>query len=185
MAKKDKKSLKKITEKKFGPAEVTESEEPLEKIVDSLGENIENKKFIEFLGVSTEPIETLASKKPRNTKSIEQDEEVLSFTPKQEEKKKENGKEDYFARITKDYDLVSPREEKRQDISTKSFQPQRVNIQEMGREMRTPLRETFVPNDGMNRLASPGRSNDGEKNYEIERVDFNDVGREKRYKLMK
>jgi hypothetical protein len=180
-----KKSLKKVTEKKFGPLEITESKGPINiKIIES-EDKADNQKFLEFLSVSTKPIETLASKKPRNARPIEEDEEILSVNTREENKDEKKKETDYFAKTSRDYNLVSPREEKKQDISMRSFQPQRVNISEMGREMRTPLRETFIPQNEMNRLASPGRGDREEKKYDVERVDFTEVGREKRYKLMK
>jgi len=179
-----KKSSKKIIEKKISPKEIIESKEPLEEKIENSEEGINNQKFLEFLSISTESIETLASKKPRNIKQIEEDQEVLSMNIQEKDGKEKKEKTDYFARTTKDYDLISPREEKRQDISVKAFQPQRVDFNETGRDIRTPLRETFIPSNDFNRQNFSKRD-EHEKGYTLERVDFNEVGREKRYKLMK
>jgi hypothetical protein len=180
-----KKLSKKTIEKKISRKKIAESKEPLEEKIENSGEEINNQKFLEFLSVSTDPIETFASKKPRNAKPIEQDREILSVNIQENNQDKEKKeKTDYFARAPSDYNLVSPREEKKQTLSIKTFEPQKVNIQEMGREMQNPLRDVFIPESGINRQTFSKREGI-EKDYTPERVDFTEVGREKRYKLMK
>ncbi|MFH1365388.1 MAG: hypothetical protein ABIH28_02280 [archaeon] len=189
-----KKQTRKIKELKTDFEEIEEGE-PLEKKaktssnlgqseekLEDFEEKTDSSRFFEFLNPSTEPIETLANKKPRSAKSIEQDEDILSFAPKEDDKKREE--KDYFTKSLREYDLSSPREEKKQDISTKPFQPNRVDFREVGREIRMQPREVFTPSNEMIRMSSSRKSVE-ERDYNIERVDFTEVGREKRYKLMK
>jgi hypothetical protein len=160
-----------------------EKGEPLEEEITKVGKKINNEKFIEFLTPSLESVETLASKKSRAIKSIEQDEEIL--LSETQDKKKEENKENYVSRASpKEYNLLPPIRERNPEVQAISLQPQRVNFQEVGRTIRTPQMEFFAQDNEMMRIASRGK-NEEEKNYSIERVDFTEIGREKRYKLMK
>lgn len=127
MAKKGiKKIRKKIKEKKYKPEEeeieektssrLGQSEEEIEEKIpeegtekiENSGEEINPKKFMEFLSISTEPMDTLASKKPNNAKSLEQNEEVLSFIQNQEKDKKNEKEESGYAFSSRgeDYNLA-------------------------------------------------------------------------------
>lgn len=142
-------------------------------------------KFIEFLAPSVESVETPAGRKPaRIAKPIEQDEEILNFAQKPDEKKNEDTKGYIIRESSKDYESFPARREEREANPGLAFKPQRVDFHEVGRTIRAPQREFFVQDNEMIRIASQGR-NEEEKNYSFERVDLNEVGKEKRYKLMK
>jgi hypothetical protein len=184
---KDWKKIKKIKKIKIFPSIREESlnKKGVEKKSENLEGEINDLKFLEFLTPSINSTENLASRKSRSVKPIERNEEVLSFIPKEEEKK-EKKEIDYSLQInSKDYKPFSPREEKKQNILTKSFQPQRVDFNETGRDTRMQLREVFFQENEMNRLASSRRGSEEERKYNVDRVDLTEIGREKRYKLMK
>jgi len=189
MVKIKKKDIKKIKEIKISPDILEEllKKKEVEKKSDSIEEEINNLKFVEFLTPSTESIGSLASRKPKPVKRIENDEDVLFFAPKEETSSnfgKSKEKKEYFANSLREYDLISPREEKKQDISSISVIPKRVDFMEVGRDVRMQPREIFIPRKETFGMDSSNERRE-EKKYNIERVDFTEIGREKRYKLMK
>lgn len=180
---KDWKKIKKIKKIKISPIIKEEplNEKSVEKKSETIGGEINNLKFLEFLTPSINSTEILTSRKPRSVKSIEQNEEVLLFIPR-EEGKKENG---YSLQIdSKNYKQFFSREEKKQEESIKLFQPTRVDFREVGRDTKIQPRNFFSQNEDFIRASSSRRSEE-EKKYNIDRVDFTEIGREKRYKLMK
>ena len=111
MVKSKKKEKKKVTEKKFDSVEIIEPKESINEKITEFEDKIDNQKFLEFLSVSTESIETLASKKPRNAKPIEQDQDVLSVNLQEEDKKEKKEIEYIFSSRGPDYNLTKANKE--------------------------------------------------------------------------
>jgi hypothetical protein len=186
MVKLNGKNWKKIKKIKISPDIKEESlnEKGVEKKSETLEEEINNLKFLEFLTPSIEPSENFQNRKSRNIKTLEQNPEVFSFSTKEKSKEEKKAGNYFLQKESKDYEPFSSREEKKQGELIKLFQPTRVDFREVGRDTKMQPRNFFSPNENFIRASSP-RKREEERKYNVERVDFTEIGREKRYKLMK
>jgi len=151
--------IKTITPKelKLSSKKVVAPEKTLEEKAEDSEEEISNQKFREFLAPTTEVRETIASKKPRGTKSIEQDEEVLSFASKQKETKQEGT--NYVSR-GEDYNLVKINKENTRNALLKADVLEKIGPSQ--RTFDSPGRARLITN-----TESPPIQNTSERNYTL------------------
>jgi hypothetical protein len=124
--------------------------------------------FREFIAPSIGSLESLPKNKSNSFRIMEKEESKFE-------------KQDFTPSDSKEYNFFSPREEKKQEIFSKPAEPKRVNFVDMGRDFRIFQREFLEKETLPFSSEEIGKS----KDYFLERVDFTEVGREKRYKLMK
>lgn len=125
-------------------------------------------KFRDFIAPSIDSLEILPKNKSNSFKIMEKEENEFE-------------KKDFTSSAPKDYNFFSSREERKQEIFSKPLEPTRVNFVDIGRDFRIFQRE-FLEREP---LPFSSEEIGKTKDYVLERVDFTEVGREKRYKLMK
>ncbi len=125
-------------------------------------------KFRDFIVPSIDSLESLPKNKSNPLRIIEKE-------------KNEFEKQDFTSSASKEYNFFSQREEKKQEIFSKPIEPTRVSFVDIGRDFRIFQKE-FLEKEA---LPFSSEEIGKRKDYVLERVDFTEVGREKRYKLMK